>query len=192
MSKGKRIGYIRVSTADQNPDRQLESIQLDKKFIEYASGSSMKRPVLLSMIDYVREDDLVLVHSMDRMARTLKDLRKIIDELVEKGVGVQFIKENLTFTGENSPMANLLLSVMGAVAEFEHSIIRERQAEGIALAKKAGKYRGRKKSLNKADIERLKEFIGKKKSKSQIARDFGISLPTFYKYSRIAEQQQTA
>src|ERR1700726_481744 len=100
---GKRIGYIRVSTVDQNPDRQLDGIQLDKRFVDYASAGSTKRPQLQVMLDFLREDDLVLVHSMDRLARNLFDLRKIVNAIIEKGAEVQFMKEKLPFTGEDSP-----------------------------------------------------------------------------------------
>lgn len=121
---GKRVGYIRVSSFDQNTDRQLEAIQLDKKFIDKASGKDINRPAFTELLNYVREDDLVIVHSMDRLARNLDDLRQIVQNLTLKKVQVQFIKENLTFTGEDSPMSQLLLSVMGAFAEFERSLIK--------------------------------------------------------------------
>ncbi|MEN6512230.1 MAG: recombinase family protein [Chloroherpetonaceae bacterium] len=180
---GKRVGYIRVSTIDQNPDRQLEGITLDKKFIDYASGSSMKRPNLEAMLEYIREDDIVIVHSMDRLARNVKDLRNIIDDLVERKIKIQFLKENLTFSSEQSPMANLLLMVMGSIAEFELAIIRERQAEGIRIAKLKGKFKGRKKVLNNEKITWIKEQLEKtRKSKSKIAQEIGISRYTLYKY----------
>jgi DNA invertase Pin-like site-specific DNA recombinase len=95
-----------------------------------------------SRTGYLREGDQLIVHSMDRLARNVEDLRRTVRTLNEKGVSVQFMKENLTFTGEDSPMANLFLSMLGAVAEFERSLIRERQLEGIAIAKKAGVYKG--------------------------------------------------
>ena len=105
MKSGKKIGYVRVSSFDQNPERQLEGIELDKKFIEKASGKNTNRPKLEEMIDYVREGDVLIVHSMDRLARNLDDLRRIVFSLTEKHVSVQFLKENLTFTGEDSPMS---------------------------------------------------------------------------------------
>src|SRR5271155_5559778 len=175
MSKGKRVGYIRVSTTDQNPDRQLESVQLDKKFIEFASGRSKERPQLMNLIDYVREDDIVIVHSLDRLARNVKDLRYIIDELVSKKTTVQFVKENLIFTGNDSPMSNLLLVMIGAIAEFEHSLIRERQLEGIALAKKQGKFQGSKSKYTPEMKEAIGREIQTNKSKYKIADELGIS-----------------
>jgi DNA invertase Pin-like site-specific DNA recombinase len=139
--EGKRIGYIRVSTVDQNPDRQLEGIKLNKRFIDQCSGKSTDRPQLQLMLDYVREGDTVIVHSMDRLSRNLDNLHQIVNTLTEQKIKIQFIKESLTFTGEDSPMSKLLLSVMGAVSEFERSLIKERQKEGIALAKKRGVYK---------------------------------------------------
>ncbi len=142
---GQRIGYIRVSTLDQNPDRQLEGVQVSKVFIDKASGKDTQRPQLEALLSYVREGDTLVVHSMDRLARNLDDLRRMVQQLTGRGVRIEFVKEALTFTGEDSPMANLLLSVMGAFAEFERALIRERQREGISLAKQRGVYRGRKK-----------------------------------------------
>lgn len=142
---GQRIGYIRVSTLDQNPDRQLEGVQVSKVFIDKASGKDTQRPQLEALLSYVREGDTLVVHSMDRLARNLDDLRRMVQQLTGRGVRIEFVKESLAFTGEDSPMANLLLSVMGAFAEFERALIRERQREGISLAKQRGVYRGRKK-----------------------------------------------
>jgi len=179
---GKRIGYIRVSTTDQNPDRQLENIDLDKKFIEYATGSTIKRPQLEIMMDYAREDDIIIVHSMDRLARNVKDLRRLIDDLTSKGVRVYFIKENLTFSFVNSPMDNLMLMLIGSIAEFELSLIKERQMEGIAYAKKSGKYKGRKSKFTKENIEKIKIALQTRKSKTKIAQELGLSRFTLYRY----------
>lgn len=193
MNKGKRIGYIRVSTIDQNPERQLEGIDVDKKFIDYASGSTVNRPQLELMLEYAREDDIIIVHSMDRLARNVKDLRKTIDDVVDKGIKIQFMKENLTFTGKDSPMANLMLMLIGSIAEFELSLIRERQLEGIAIAKKQGKYKGCKKKfkLNDEKVEFLKEQLKTRKSKSQIAFELGISRFTLYRYLERIEKSPT-
>ncbi|HEJ1319031.1 TPA: recombinase family protein, partial [Pseudomonas aeruginosa] len=156
---GQRIGYIRVSTLDQNPDRQLESVQVGKVFIDKASGKDTQRPQLDALLGYVREGDTLVVHSMDRLARNLDDLRRMVQQLTGRGVRIEFVKESLTFTGEDSPMANLLLSVMGAFAEFERALIRERQREGISLAKQRGVYRGRKKALSDSRIEELRRRV---------------------------------
>jgi DNA invertase Pin-like site-specific DNA recombinase len=135
----------------------------------------------------MREGDTVVVHSMDRLARNLDDLRRIVHTLTGKGVKISFVKENLTFTGEDSPMSTLLLSVMGAFAEFERALIKERQREGIALAKKRGAYRGRKKTLSQEAIARLRERLAATVSKAQLARELRISRQTLYQYMRTAE-----
>lgn len=179
---GKIIGYIRVSSFGQNIDRQLEGIHLDKVFIDKLSGKSIDRPQLESLLSFVREGDRVVVHSMDRLARNLDDLRKLVQKLTKEGIEVQFIKENLLFSGEDSPMANLMLSIMGAFAEFERALIKERQREGIELAKKRGAYKGRKKALNKTQVLELKEKVASGESKASVAKFFGISRETVYKY----------
>lgn len=182
---GQRIGYIRVSTLDQNPDRQLEGIQVSKVFIDKASGKDTQRPQLEALFSYVREGDTLVVHSMDRLARNLDDLRRMVQQLTGRGVRIEFVKESLTFTGEDSPMANLLLSVMGAFAEFERALIRERQREGISLAKQRGVYRGRKKALSESRIEELRRRVEAREPKAALAREFRISRATLYEYLRV-------
>ena len=180
--KGKKIGYVRVSTFDQNADRQLDGITLDKKFIDKVSGKSLNRPELEALLSYVREDDTVIVHSMDRLARNLDDLRKLVKQLTDRNIKVQFIKENLIFTGEDSAMSQLLLSVMGAFAEFERKIIKERQMEGIALAKQRGAFKGRKPSLSDAQAQEMKERANHGESKASLAKHFKITRETVYQY----------
>jgi DNA invertase Pin-like site-specific DNA recombinase len=181
---GQRIGYVRVSTFDQNPERQLDSTPVDRTFADKASGKDAKRPQLEDMMSFARTGDTVVVHSMDRLARNLDDLRRIVQTLTRRGVRVEFVKEHLVFTGEDSPMANLMLSVMGAFAEFERALLRERQREGIALARQRGVYRGRKKSLSDIEITELRRRINEGDKKAQLARDFGISRETLYQYLR--------
>jgi DNA invertase Pin-like site-specific DNA recombinase len=168
--KGQRIGYVRVSSFDQNPDRQLEQTQVDKVFTDKASGKDTQRPELDVLLTFVREGDTVVVHSMDRLARNLDDLRCLVQKLTKRGVRIEFVKESLTFTGEDSPMANLMLSVMGAFAEFERALIRERQREGIALAKQRGAYRGRQKALNSVQTLELKQRVAAGEQKATVAR----------------------
>src|SRR3954467_6334830 len=156
---GQRIGYIRVSTLDQETQRQLEGVALDQTFTDKASGKDTNRPQLEFMLRFARTGDTVVVHSMDRLARNLDDLRRIVHTLTGKGVQIEFVKEQLTFTGEDSPMASLLLSVMGAFAEFERALIHERQREGITLAKQRGAYKGRKKALSAAAVTELRARI---------------------------------
>lgn len=182
MSKGKHVGYIRVSSADQNTARQLDGVALDKVFEEKASGKNTDRPQLAAALDYLREDDTLHVHSMDRLARNLDDLRRIVKDLTGRGVIVQFHKESLTFSGEATPMANLLLSMLGAVAEFERSLIRERQREGIAKAKERGVYKGRQPTLNEIQIIDLKAKVESGIPKAKVAREFNISRETLYRY----------
>ena len=183
-SAGKTIGYIRVSTVEQNTSRQLEGITLDKEFTDKCSGKDTKRPSLQLMLDYVRDGDIVYVHSMDRLARNLEDLRKIVSILAEKKVRIHFVKESLIFNGEDSPMANFMLNIMGAFAEFERALIRERQKEGIAIAKKDGKYRGRSKCLTPEQLQEIKQLVADRYKKTEIAERFGISRDTLYRYLR--------
>jgi len=180
--KGHRVGYVRVSTFDQNPQRQLEHIQLDKVFTEKASGKDVKRSQLEALLSFIREGDTVVVHSMDRLARNLDDLRRIVQNLVRQGVRIEFVKENLSFTGDDSPMANLMLSVMGAFAEFERALIRERQREGIQVAKQRGVYRGRKRTLSPSQVLELRQRASTGEQKTRIAREFHISRETLYRY----------
>ena len=184
LIEGHRVGYVRVSSIDQNPDRQLEGIKLDKIFLDKASGRDSHREELEAMIDYVRSGDTVFVHSMDRLARNLDDLRNIVQTLTSSGVRIEFVKESLTFVGDDSPMAVLLLSVMGAFAEFERSLIKERQREGIALAKQKGLYRGRKPSLSRDQIEEMRRRVKSGEAKTAVARSMGVSRETLYKYVR--------
>src|SRR5215203_7299998 len=156
---GQRVAYIRVSTLDQRESRQLEGLERDRTFTDHASGKDTKRPQLEELLNFVRSGDTVVVHSMDRLARNLDDLRRIVHRLTGKGVRIEFVKEQLSFTGEDSPMASLLLSVMGAFAEFERALIHERQREGIALAKQRGAYKGRKKALSAEAAMQLRARI---------------------------------
>jgi DNA invertase Pin-like site-specific DNA recombinase len=185
--QGHRIGYIRVSSFDQNPERQLEQVEVSKVFTDKASGKDTERPALDELLSFVREGDTVVVHSMDRLARNLDDLRRLVQQLTKRGVRIEFVKECLTFTGEDSPMANLLLSVMGAFAEFERALIRERQREGIALAKQRGAYRGRKKALSTEQITALQNRASAGEQKAKLAREYGISRETLYQYLKTTE-----
>ncbi len=179
---GKRVGYVRVSTTDQSTARQLDGETLDKVYEDKASGKDTKRPQLKAALDFLREGDTLVIHSMDRLARNLDDLRRIVMTLTKKGVKVHFVKESLTFTGEDSAMSNLLLSVMGAFAEFERELIKERQREGIAIAKKEGVYKGRKPSLSAERAAELRQRAANGENKAALAREFGISRAALYTY----------
>ena len=181
---GQRIGYIWVSSLDQKTARQLEGIELDQVFTGQASGKDVNRPKLADLLRFARAGDTVIVDSMDRLARNLDDLRTIVAQLTAKGARVEFVKEHLVFTGEDSPLANLMLSVMGAFAEFERALIGERQREGITLAKKRGAYRGRKKSLTGEQATEAAKRVAVGESKTSIARHYNISRQTLYTYLR--------
>lgn len=186
---GQRVGYVRVSTLDQNTVRQLDGIPVDKTYTERASGKDQKnRPELENLIGFVRDGDTVLVHSMDRLARNLDDLKKIVSRLTRKGVRVEFVKEALTFTGDDSAAATFLLHVMGAFAEFERSLIHERQREGIALAKQRKVYKGRVPALSPAKAAELRRRAAEGESKTLLARDLGISRTTVYTYLRTGDE----
>lgn len=182
--KGQNLGYIRVSTIDQNTERQLDELKLDRTFVDKASGKDIKREQLDELILFARTGDTVYIHSMDRLARNLNDLLNIVTTLTDKGVVVKFQKENLSFSGEDSAMSKLMLSIMGAFAEFERSLIRERQREGIALAKKRGVYKGRKKALSDDDIRTIVQKANTGINKTKLAKEYGISRETLYQYLR--------
>lgn len=178
---GKQIGYVRVSSVDQNTARQLEGVELDRVFEDKASGAkSEKRKALQECLRYLRDGDTLHVHSIDRLARNLLELQKIVEDLVERGVAVQFHKENLTFTGASDPMQMLMLQMMGAFAQFERAMIRERQREGIEAAKRAGKHLGRPAALTPAQIEEAAIRRGNGESVATLAQAFGISRAAMY------------
>ena len=179
----QRVGYIRVSSVDQNTVRQLDGVEVDERFEDKASGKDTHRPALQAALKHVRKGDVLVVHSMDRLARSLSDLLKLVEELTHRGVAVEFVKENLNFTGDDSPMSKLMLSVMGATAEFERAMSRERQREGIAKAKKEGKHLGRAAILNPKQVKELRKRVAAGEDKASLAQEFGISRPSVYRYA---------
>lgn len=179
---GQKIGYKRVSSTNQNDDRQLDGINVDKIFQDKCSGSTKNRTGLDECFDYTRKGDFLYVHSMDRLARNLVHLKSVVQDFIDKGVQVCFIKENLTFKGDETPMDNFLLNIIGAVSEFERSIIKERQKEGIQSAKKQGKHLGRFKTLNNKQIDELKKMNNQGITKVKIATKFNISRSSVYRY----------
>lgn len=186
-ARGKRLGYTRVSSKLQNLDRQLDGVAVDKMYAEKVSAKDTDRPELQALLDYARDGDTIVVHSMDRLARNLDDLRRLVRDLTARGVAIEFVKEHLTFRGDDTPMATLLLSVMGAFAEFERALIKERQLEGIALAKEKGKYTGGRKRLSDEQIVDLRRRADTGESKAELARQFNISRETVYQYLRTAD-----
>lgn len=187
---GQRIGYIRVSTLDQNHERQLEGIELDRTFVDHASGKDTSRLELEELLSFVRAGDTLIVHSMDRLARNLDDLRHLVQKLTSQDITVEFVKEYLIFNGNDSPMAKLMLSIMGPFARFERELLKERQCEGIALARQRGVYRGRKKSLNHDVTQDIIRRIENGESKARLAKEYGISRETLYQYVKDTQLTQ--
>jgi DNA invertase Pin-like site-specific DNA recombinase len=171
-----KVGYVRVSTVDQNTERQLDGIQLDKVFEEKASARNVSRPKLVELLDYIREGDEVIVHDISRLARNIEDLHGLVRQITHKGCVLRFQKENLTFTNDKSDaISQLLLAMLGAVYQFERTVMLERQKEGIAIAKAKGKYKGRPKSVSRDAIVTLLQGGA---SMRNAARELGISLST--------------
>ncbi|GAC80832.1 Site-specific DNA recombinase [Gordonia malaquae] len=201
-AKHQRIGYKRVSTVDQKTDRQLADVEVDKVFTDKASGKSTDgRPELARAVDYVREGDTLVVHSMDRLARNIVDLHQIVDALTKGGdlvidgktiecgggVAVEFVKEARTFTGDDGSEAALMLGILGSVAQFERAIIKERQREGIAIAKAAGKYKGGQPKLTDEQAGELARRKAAGESMAALAREYGVSRQTAYRYAALGK-----
>ena len=188
--KGQRVGYIRVSSVDQNTQRQLDGMPLDRIFTDKASGKNADRPQLIEAMKYLRDGDELYVHSMDRLARNIDDLRSIVKQLTAKGVRVTFVKEAHTFTRETSEdsIANLMLNILGSIAQFERAIIKERQREGIAAAKSRGVYKGRSKKLDASTIENIQADLAAGAKKAVLARDHNVSRETLYRYLRLSNK----
>ena len=188
---GQTIAYRRVSSLDQNTARQLEGRTFDAEYEDKASGKDTKRPQLEAMLKHIRPGDTVVVHSIDRLARSMADLLALVQTITGpkdqggKGAVLEFVKEGLRFTGDKSnPMDELMLNLLGAVAQFERSMIRERQAEGIAAAKERGVYKGSKPKLSEDQVKELLARVKTGEPKAGIARNFGISRETLYQYVR--------
>lgn len=182
----QKIGYIRVSTADQNTGRQLAEIKntLDKVFEEKVSGKDMNRPKLQECINYIRPGagDEVHVHSIDRLARDQKDLEAIIKKITKEGASIHFYKEKLTFTPEkDDPMQRLMLRMMGAFAQFEREIIRERQREGIAEAQAKGKPFGRPSALTDEQKAAVIADRANGMTPTELAKKYEVSRALIYR-----------
>ena len=175
-----KIGYTRVSTVEQNTNRQ-DLGDIARLFEDKASGGDTDRPALTEMLAYIRKGDEVVVFSIDRLARNLRDLEDIIIQINAKGATVRFLTERLTFSGSDDAMSTLMLQMMGSFAQFERSLIRKRQAEGIAVAKGRGVYRGRKPSIDRGAIMKM---IDAGSSVAEIAKSLGISRQSVYRISK--------
>lgn len=179
---GQTVGYVRVSAADQNPGRQLEAIgACDRVFTDKISGKSRaRRQGLVDLIGYIRNDDTVRITSMDRLGRDTRDLYNIVAEITNKGAAVKFVNERITVDKNgSSPLDSLMLGILAAFAEFERRRIKERQAEGIALAKAKGTYQQQPK-LSPTDIEQAQAMIELGIPKTQVAATFSVSRQTLY------------
>ena len=184
QTQGQRIGYARVSSTDQNLARQIDALgDVDKLFTDEVSGTSRtKRDGLTAMLDYVRDGDVVLVASMDRLARSVRDLIDLVEEITHKGAALSFLKEGQTYRPDSTdPMAKLMLSMLGAIAEFERELIHERQAEGIAAAKKRGVYARRRPQFTPEQVGKIKALADMGVPKTKIAAEIGISRAAVYR-----------
>lgn len=183
-----QIAYIRVSSIDQNEQRQIDAMQrynIEKWFIEKVSGKDTNRPKLKEMLEFARDGDTIHIHDFSRLARSTKDLLDIVEQLDKKGVHLVSNKENID---SSTPTGKLMLTMIGAINEFERTTLLERQKEGIAIAKREGKYKGRKAvSIQDFDIHYLR-YISRGISKSELAKELNISRPTLDKL--IKEYQQ--
>lgn len=190
-----RIGYVRVSSLDQNPDRQIEDLkaqQAEKIFMDKVSGKNTDRPELQRMLSFIREGDTLIVHSLDRLARNLADLLTMVQDLTCRGISVIFLNERLSFEAgaDASPTSKLMLSMIGAFAEFERSMIRRRQAEGIALAKERGVYKGRPRSISDETLETVNALVEQGVPLATAAKKVGISRSTVYRYLQMNTSQE--
>lgn len=176
-----KVGYIRVSSYEQHTDRQLEGLAVDRMFVDTVSGKNMERPGLRDCLEALRDGDTLYVHSIDRLTRNLQDLLTLLSELMDRNITVAFLKERLTFSNESSSFQRLHLQIIGAVAEFERAFIRERQREGIAIAKKNGKYKGRKAILSKKQIEDIYRRMKRREGVASLAKEYGVSRQTIYR-----------
>lgn len=185
---GQVIGYVRVSTVDQNPERQLNAIRVavgaepERWFSDHASGGSTARPALTAMLAHVRDQDVIVVASMDRLARSVVDLDQLVTQLTGRGVSIRFVKEGLTFqaAGVADPLAVFQLQVMGAFAQLERALIRDRQREGIEAAKARGVYRGRARRVTADQVESARKDVAAGVPKSVVARRLNVSRQTLY------------
>lgn len=192
MGSSAKIGYVRLSTVEQNTARQLVGITLDRVFEEKVSAKNIgNRPVLREMLGFIRDGDDLYVHSMDRLARNLKDLLTLVTTITDKGVTLHFVKENVTFEAKAkaTPFNKLLLGLLGSVAEFERELILERQREGIAQAKARGAYKGRK-PIAPEKIEKAKELLAQGMTRTEAAKTVGMGRTTLFLYLKNNGQAQ--
>lgn len=178
------FNYIRVSTVEQNTERQLRDVVCDRVYEEKISGKDTNRPQLQAMLSNIRSGDIVNIHEMSRLARNTRDLLNLVEYITSKGATIVFHKENLTFKGDGKqdPYQKMMMTMLGAVAELERSILLERQREGIAIAKAKGKYKGGKNKLSDKQVVELNTLHKQGMPIARIAKQFKITRPTVYSY----------
>lgn len=181
MAPGQNVGYIRVSTDDQSTARQLAGVELDRVFEDKLSGKDTARPGLQDCLAYLREGDTLHVHSLDRLGRSLVDLERIVVELIDRGVLVKLHHPGLTFSSASDPMSTAYRQMLAVFAEMERGVARERQREGIAVAKKAGKHLGRARSLSPDQVAEIRARVAAGEQKQDLAREFGVGRSTLYR-----------
>lgn len=187
-----KIGYVRVSTEEQNEARQVEALTahgIERWYTEKVSGKNLDRPKLQEMLDFAREGDTIYVHDWSRISRSTKDLLELVDRLTAKGVHLQSLKEGFDTSTAHGRM---ILTILGAINEFERANLLERQREGIAIAKREGKYKGRRKTEVDDIAGAYHDWVTRHKSKATIARELGISRPTLDRLLREYEREKVA
>lgn len=173
--------YKRVSTTDQNLDRQLVEVECDREYVEKVSAKDTNRPQLQAMLQNLRVDDVVHVHELSRLGRSVKDLLELVEQITAAGATVKFHKENLEFKGrDKDPFQALMLNLLSSIAQFERELLLSRQREGIAIAKAKGKYKGKQSKFTAADIERIKAEFDETDNKSKLAERYGITRAYLY------------
>ena len=173
--------YKRVSTTDQNLDRQLVEVECDLEYVEKVSAKDTNRPQLQAMLQNLRADDVVHVHELSRLGRSVKDLLELVEQITAAGATVKFHKENLEFKGrDKDPFQALMLNLLSSIAQFERELLLSRQREGIAIAKAKGKYKGKQSKFTAADIERIKAEFDETDNKSKLAERYGITRAYLY------------
>lgn len=189
--KNMRIGYVRVSTVEQNEARQIEGLKkhdIEKWFTEKVSAKDTNRPKLKEMLEFAREGDTIYIHDFSRLARSTKDLLEIVEGLNSKGINLVSNKENID---TSTPTGKLMLTMIGAINEFERANLLERQREGIAIAKSEGKYKGRKSiEVNKKFEEQYTRYLNRELNKSQLAKVLEVSRPTLDKLIKEYEEAE--
>lgn len=180
--------YRRVSTTDQKTDRQLPDLKCDREFEDKLSGKDLNRPQLQSLLGTIRAGDVIHVHELSRLGRSLKDLLEIVETVVGTGATIHFHKENLRFEPNKSdPFQQLMLNLLSSVAQFERECLLQRQREGIAIAKAKGKYKGKQSRFTDAQVEQIQREFGEEKSKTALAKKWGISRGYLYKIAAKGE-----